>query len=52
MPGKLFQSGLMFVGKTGAYPSKAPFRCSTLGQASDYTHKHKTRLEKFTKDKH
>ncbi len=30
-PGKLFQLSLMFAGKAGAYPSKALFRCSTLG---------------------
>jgi hypothetical protein len=29
--GKPFEVGLMFMGKAGAYPSKAPFRCSTLG---------------------
>jgi hypothetical protein len=31
--GKFFQPSLMFAGKTGAYPSEAPFRCSTLVQA-------------------
>ncbi len=31
IPGKLFQPSLMFAGKAGAYPSEAPFRCSTLG---------------------
>jgi hypothetical protein len=29
--GKPFQPSLMFQGKAGAYPSEAPFRCSTLG---------------------
>jgi hypothetical protein len=29
--GKPFQPSLMLVVKTGAYLSKAPFRCSTLG---------------------
>ncbi len=29
--GKPLQSSLMFVDKARAYPSKAPFRCSTLG---------------------
>jgi hypothetical protein len=28
--GKPFQPSLMFAGKTGAYPSEASFRCSTL----------------------
>ena len=32
-----------------AYPSEAPFRCSTLGQAPGLTLKHQTRL---AKDKH
>ncbi len=36
----------------GAYPSEAPFRCSTLGQAPGLTHKHQTRLERLAKDKH
>jgi len=31
VPGKLLQPNLMFVGKARAYPSKAPFRCSSLG---------------------
>jgi hypothetical protein len=31
VPSKPFQPNLMFAGKTGAYPSKAPFRFSTLG---------------------
>jgi len=31
VPGKPFQNSLMFAGKAGAYPSKAPFRPSTLG---------------------
>jgi hypothetical protein len=30
VPGKPFQPSLMFVGKTEAYPSVAPVRCSTL----------------------
>ncbi len=29
--GKLFQHSLLFVSKVGAYPSEAPFMCSTLG---------------------
>ncbi len=36
----------------GAYPSEAPFRCSTLGQAPGLTDKHYTRLERLAKDKH
>ncbi len=35
-----------------AYPSDAPFRCSTLGQAPGLTHKHQTRLESLDRDKH
>jgi hypothetical protein len=31
---------LMFAGKAGAYPSEAPFRCSTLGWVPVLTHKH------------
>ncbi len=30
VPDKPFQPSLMFAGKAGAYPSEAPFRCSTL----------------------
>ncbi len=30
VPGKPFQTSLKFAGKVGAYPSEAPFRCSTL----------------------
>ncbi len=29
--GKPFHPSLMFMGKVGAYPNKAPFSCSTLG---------------------
>jgi hypothetical protein len=36
----------MFVGKAGAYPSQAPFRCSTLGEAHCPTHKHLAGLER------
>ncbi len=35
-----FQPGLVFAGKTGAYPSEAPFRCSTPMQAPGLAHKH------------
>jgi hypothetical protein len=35
-----------------AYLSEEPFRCSTLGQATDLTHKHETLQEKLAKDKH
>ncbi len=31
VPGKPLQPSLMFLGEAGAYPSEAPFRCSTLG---------------------
>ncbi len=52
VPGKLFQPSLMFAGKAGAYTSEVPFRCSTLGWAPGFTHKHQTRLERLAKDKH
>jgi len=32
--GNSFYSSLMFVGKSGAFLSEAPFRCSTLGEGS------------------
>jgi hypothetical protein len=32
-----FHTSLIFVSKAVAYPSKAPFRCSTLGQAPSLT---------------
>ncbi len=48
---KPFQLNLMFADKVGAYPSEAPFRCSTLGQAPG-THKHQTRLEGPARNKH
>ncbi len=47
--GKPFQPSLMFAVKAGAYLTEAPFRCSTLGQAPDLTHKHQTRLERLAK---
>jgi hypothetical protein len=31
VPGKPFQTSLIFVGKARAYPSEAPLRCSTQG---------------------
>ncbi len=31
IPGKPFQTGLVFAGKAGDYQSEVPFRCSTLG---------------------
>ncbi len=40
------------MGKAGACPSKAPFRCSTLGRAPGLTHKHLTILERLAMDKH
>ncbi len=51
-PGKPIQPSLMFAGKARAFPSKAPFRYSTLGQAPGLIHKHQTRLERLAKDKH
>ncbi len=47
VPGKPFQSSLMFLGEAGAYPSKVPFRCSTLGLAPGLNHKHETRQERL-----
>jgi hypothetical protein len=38
-PGKPFQSGLLFVGNLGAYPSEAPFRCTILEYALGLAHK-------------
>ncbi len=52
VPGKPFQPSLVFAGKNGAYPSEAPFSCSTLGYTPDLTHKHLTRLERLASDKH
>jgi hypothetical protein len=52
VPGKPFQPSVMFVSKTGSYPSEVPFKCSTLGLAPGLTHKHYTRLEKLARDKH
>ncbi len=40
VPGKPLQPSLVFGGKAEAYPSEAPFRCSTVGQAPSLTHKH------------
>jgi len=47
VPGKPFQSSLMFAGKAGAYLSEAPFR-----YAPGLKYKHKTRLERPDWDKH
>ncbi len=35
--GKPFQPGLMFLSKTGAYPSEAPLKCSTLALPASIT---------------
>ncbi len=43
---RLSLPNLMFASKAGAYPSKAPFRCSTLRLAIRHTYKNKTRLER------
>jgi hypothetical protein len=50
--GKPFQLSLIFACKAKAYPSEAPFRCSTLGLAPGLTRKNLTRLERLTEDKH
>ncbi len=34
-----------------AYPSEAPFKCSTLGQVPGISCKHKTSLERIARDK-
>ncbi len=52
VPGKPFKPSLMFVGKTGTYPSETHLVCSTLGQAAGLIHKNYSRLEKLAKDKH
>jgi hypothetical protein len=41
----------MFASKA-AYPSKAPFRCSTLGKAPDLAHKLLARPERLARDKY
>ncbi len=38
--------------KAAAYPSKAPVKCSILGQAPGLTHKHMTSLGRLARDKH
>jgi hypothetical protein len=42
----------MFASKAGAYMSEAPFKRSTLQQATGLALKHYIRLEKTTRDKH
>jgi len=42
----------MFAGKAGAYPSEAPFRFSTLGEAPGLAQRQETRLERLARDKH
>jgi hypothetical protein len=39
-----FQHSLMFVGKAGAYPSGATFKCSIHVYAPSLSYKHQTRL--------
>ncbi len=51
VPGKPLQPSLMFEGKAGAYPSEAPFRCSTLKEAAGHTLKHQTRSERLASDR-
>ncbi len=41
VPGKPFQPSLLFAGNSGAYPSEAPFRCSTIGQAPSLSHRNR-----------
>ncbi len=42
----------MYATKTPAYPSKAPFRYSSLEKAPRLTHGHKAKLERPANDKH
>jgi hypothetical protein len=51
VPGKRFQSSLIFVGKIGAYLSEVPFRCSTLGYSPGFICEHKAKLEILAKIK-
>ncbi len=37
-----FLVGILFASEAGVYPSKTPFRCSTLGLAPGKAHKQKT----------
>ncbi len=52
VPGKPFQSSLMFASKAEAYLSEASFRCSTQGKATGLSCKHQTRLERPARDKY
>jgi hypothetical protein len=52
VPGRLFRPCLNFERKARAYPSKAPFRHSYLGQAPGLTRIYWTRLERLDMDKH
>ncbi len=52
VPGRSLKSSLMFRGKARAYPSEAPFRCSTLGQAPELNHTYQTRLQRLSRAKH
>ncbi len=52
VPGRPLQPRQMFVVKAAAYPSEAPFRCSTLGSAPGLTRKHWTWLERPARNKH
>ncbi len=51
-PQQAFPASSLVCDKAGAYPSEAPFKCSTLGQAPGLAHEHSTRLERLAKDKH
>jgi hypothetical protein len=51
VPGKRFQSSLIFVGKIGAYLGEVPFRCSTLSYSPCFICKHKAKLEILAKSK-
>jgi hypothetical protein len=49
VPGKPFQTSLMFVGKARTYPTEEPFRCSTPGWAPGLAHKPYNRLGRLVR---
>ncbi len=52
VPGKPFESILMFASKARVYPSEASFGCYTLRKASGLACIQKTKLERPVRDKH
>jgi hypothetical protein len=47
-----FVSSLIYKRKTGAYPSEAPIRLSTVEEALGRTRKYHTRLVRLVRKKH